>query len=118
MNKLVIPLRWTARIMSLAIILFWGFFILMYTFGPERSLPKNLPDAIAFTAMLVTLASLAAAWKWERAGSLIALAAVLVQGIINWKIFLAPSILMPITALLFLICGWLSNRADPVKQGS
>jgi predicted cobalt transporter CbtA len=104
--------------MSLAIILFWGFFILMYAFGTEKSLPNNLHDAIAYIAMLVTLVSLAAAWKWERAGSLLALAAFALQVIMNGKILLSPSLLMPIPAILFLLCGWLSKRPDPAKQAS
>ena len=64
--------RWTARVLSVPILLVWAFFIVAYAAGPVRSLPITLPDSVAYGAMLVSLLALAAAWKWELGGGILA----------------------------------------------
>ena len=99
--------RWTARILSALILLFWGFFIVAHLFGEgeEASRPLNARDYVGLTTMGAWLVGLAVAWKWEFIGGVITLVAYLIAIAAN------PAVLMfvfiPITALLFLASWWM-----------
>ena len=41
------------------------------------------------------------AWKWERMGAAIALVAIVICAVVNWKVLIFPGTLIPITALLY-----------------
>ena len=77
MSKAGKVLHWAARILRVPIVLIWGFLVIAYAFGPERSVPSTLKDAIQYVAMIVSFLALAISWKWELAGGLMALAAVM-----------------------------------------
>ncbi len=63
---------------------------------------------IAFLViMFAEMIGLALAWKWEGVGGSIAL----IASIINYPQFLSPLLLIPVTALLFLLSRWLRRRA-------
>jgi hypothetical protein len=64
-------LRWSARILSALILLFWSFFIVASLAGDEgrSSRPLMTSDYISLTAMVISLAGLGVAWKWERIGA-------------------------------------------------
>ena len=111
--------RWTARILSALILLFWGFFIVAHLFGEgeEASRPLNARDYVGLTTMGAWLVGLAVAWKWEFIGGVITLVAYLIAIAAN------PAVLMfvfiPITALLFLASWWM--RRGPrirIAQGT
>lgn len=116
MNKVVL---WGARSLSVLIILFWGYFILGHLLGgagsPSR--PLTTSDYLGITAMVVSLVGLAASWKWELAGSLVTLGAVLIGAVVNWRVLIFPGTLIPITALLFLLVWWM-NRAGRSEPGT
>jgi hypothetical protein len=109
-------IRVVARVLSVLIILFWGFlFIREFTARigllpppPGGLSPLSTTDALQFYSIPIILIGLGLAWKWEVVGSVIALPlAVLV-------VVLTPTALIPIsviaiTAILFLICGWRSR---------
>lgn len=107
-----IAARWTARVLSAALLLFWGFFLIAHMLGdagdPSRSL--TWIDYVIVGAMLVSLVGLAAAWKWEAAGAITALLGAAVGAAINWKTLISPGVLIPINAILFITSWWL-NRA-------
>ena len=114
MNRTVTTIRWTARILSVLIILFWGFFIVAGFVGSIRgehsSGPLSLHDRIGLTLMFAWLLGLALAWKWELAGAALTLTAILIQAFfINWRVLEGLGILPPFTALLFLLCWWMGR---------
>ncbi|MBU0509851.1 hypothetical protein KKH27_13595 [bacterium] len=110
-------IRWIVRILS-------GLFIILCLlfFVGEALIPTILfpaPDSTPLTgnAMLqlalfgLSLLGLALAWKWEAIGGLMALAAYVAVGIVNPKAFMAVFFL-PLLALLFLACWWMSRRCN------
>jgi hypothetical protein len=70
--------RWGARILSIPILFFYGWFLIAHLFGdaarPSRPLVPS--DSVLLWAVGVSLAGLAVAWQWERAGGALTLAAV------------------------------------------
>lgn len=105
--------RWSARGLSALILLFWGFFIVANFVGDaERSSrPLNFNDYAVMTTLGLSLTGLAVAWKWERAGGLLTLAATLLCVLVNWRVIVFPGTLIPVAACLFLLSWWM-NRAQ------
>jgi hypothetical protein len=103
--------RWIARVLSAVILGFWGFFIVGHLVGDqgEATRPLNTNDYIGLAAMAASLAGLALAWKWEFAGGAITLVAVLIGAAVNWRVLLFPGTLIPLAAVLFLACWWMSR---------
>ncbi len=97
--------RRLARILSAIILLFWGFFIVASLVGDEgrSSRPLTASDYISLTAMVISLAGLGVAWKWELAGAVITLVAVAIGAVANLNSLAFPVTLIPITAGLFLL---------------
>ena len=106
-------IRWTARILSVPIVLVWGFLVLAYAFGAERSLPRTCGEGVSYVAMIVSFLALALAWKRETLGALVSLAAAVVGFTFNAAGFSSPAVLIPADAVLFLLSGWLNGRAKP-----
>lgn len=109
-------IRWLARGLSVALLLFWGAFFLEHLewFRPGQALP---PWWVWFAqAMhLLLLVGYGLAWRWERLGSLL-----IIAGAVLWFLPAAgaqgiPYILISIPpALLFLFCaGRTQPRAAP-----
>jgi hypothetical protein len=100
-------LRWGARILSIPILLFWGFMLVAHIFGDEGRSTRPLvwTDTAILTTVLLSLAGLAVAWKWELAGGALSLAAVTACAVINLGVLAFPATLIPITAVMFLASG-------------
>jgi hypothetical protein len=111
--------RWSARILSALLLLFWSFFIIGHLTGDEgrssRLLTPN--DYISLMTMIISLIGLAVAWKWELTGAAMTLVAVLTGAFINWRVFVFPGTLVPIVACLYLLCWWMSRaRNDQPRE--
>jgi len=106
-----IGVRWSARILSALILLFWGFFIVAHLVGDEgrSSRPLTTNDYIGLAAMVISLAGLGVAWKWELIGAATTLIAVLIGALANWRVLAFPGTLIPLAASLFLLCRWMSR---------
>ncbi len=115
---ITIAVRRSARIISALILLFWSFFIVAHLVGEEgrSSRPLMTSDYVSLTAMVISLAGLAVAWKWENIGAAITLGAVLVGAILNWRSLVFPGSLTPLAAFLFLICWWMSRMGMKRKH--
>src|SRR5262245_29741815 len=102
--------RWGARILSILILLFWGFLMVGHLVGEEGrpSRPLTPSDFILLPAMMVSLIGLAVAWKWEVTGAAVTLLAVLIGAVVNWRVLVFPGTLIPIVACLFLWCRWMN----------
>jgi uncharacterized membrane protein (GlpM family) len=104
--------RWSARILSGLILLFWGFFLASHLLGDEGrpSRPLNAADYAIVASLVAALAGLAASWRWELAGAVTTLLAIVVCAALNWKVLVFPGTLIPVTAVLFLTAWWISHR--------
>jgi|ERR1035441_3789752 hypothetical protein len=122
MNRTVSTVRWTARTLSVLILLFWGFFIMAGFVGSIRGEhPGTLSthDRIGLTLMFAWLVGLLVAWKWELAGATLTLAAILIQAFfINWRVLEGLGVLPPITALLFVFCGCIGRQSRQHNQAA
>lgn len=105
--------RWGARVLGGLILLFWCFFLIAHLVGDEgrASRPLTRDDYLSLSSLAVALAGLALAWKWERAGAAVTLAAVAVCAAFNWKVLLFPGTLIPVAAVLYLL-SWRACRAS------
>lgn len=106
-------LRWGARALSVLILLFWGFFLIAHLVGDEgrASRPLAWQDYATLSALIASLAGLALALKWERAGAFATLAAVAVCAAVNWRVLLFPGALIPFAALLDLLAWYARSRS-------
>jgi hypothetical protein len=109
--------RWSARVLSVLILLFWTFFLLASFIGNSgrASHPLNLADYLVLGTLLVSLVVLALAWKWELTGAAITLVAVATCAALNWKVLIFPGTLIPIVAILFLLSAWLHRSTRSVQ---
>ena len=121
--------RWTARILALGLFLFWGAFFLEHLQEWFIHPAKGLPPVWVWLGMLAHLAillGLLALWKWEVAGSLLAVAGALAffgglaimeklagHGYSTFLVFLAVTILPP---LLILICHFARARLSLLQN--
>lgn len=113
-QKIVLYIRWTARIAGTALVAFFLFFVVAHIFsGGEDNLKLNgltAREMLLFAAMIIQLVGLIAAWPWEGVGALITLIGYLAFSIID-KDFWNPPIfpLFPAVAVLYGYC-WLRSR--------
>lgn len=108
----VLLVRWVARILSGLIVLFVGFFLVAHLIGDQGqpSRPLIWADYVILATLVLSLVGLLLAWKWEFAGAAIALIAILVCAVVNWRILVSPGVLIPISAVLYLL-SWRLYRA-------
>jgi hypothetical protein len=104
--------RWSARLLSGLILLFWGFFLAAHLLGDEgrASRPLTAADYAIVASIVTALAGLAVSWRWELAGAVTTLLAIAVCTALNWKVLIFPGTLIPVTALLFLSAWWIGRR--------
>jgi hypothetical protein len=100
--------RWSARILSTLIFLFWTFFLAASFIGDaaRSSHPLALADYLILSTLITALVGLALAWKWELTGAAITLLAVLACAAVNWKVLVFPGTLIPMAAVLYLLSWW------------
>lgn len=100
--------RWSARVLSALILLFWGFFIVAHLIGDAGAAtrPLNFRDYLSLALVGGALSGLALAWKWELTGALITLGSIALGVLMSWKILATPYAVMPVTACLFLLSWW------------
>jgi hypothetical protein len=97
--------------LSIPILLFWGFMLIAHIFGDEGrpSRPLVWSDYATLSMLVVSLVGLAVAWKWELPGAALTLAAVLACTFINWRVLIFPGILIPLAGLMFLTSACLKR---------
>lgn len=108
--------RWSARLLSGLILLFWGFFLVAHLLEEEGrpSRPLTAADYAIVASIVAALAGLAASWRWELAGAVTTLLAIAVCATLNWKVLVFPGTLIPVAALLFLTAWWIGRRRSHV----
>ena len=111
--SMVTLVRWSARILSGLVVLFFGFFLVAHAIGDQgqASRPLVWGDYVILVTLVVSLVSLLLAWRWEFAGAFIALSAILVCAVVNWRVLVFPGALIPISSVLYLISWWISRAA-------
>jgi len=112
-NKTTRVLRRIARISGLILILLTLTFAIVYIFFPEQDNPNAEPEPnqiVLIVLGVLMVVGLGLAWKWEFIGALISLVGFIGVGILNPDAMTKPMLyLFPLTAILFLICWWLSK---------
>jgi len=113
--KVLLATRWSARVLSILLLSFWGFFIVAHLVGDagRATRPLNWIDYFLLTAMVAWLAGLVLAWKWELLGgllSLVALSPILIRGMLEGPRLSLPFFVLAIASMLFVISAWLSRR--------
>jgi hypothetical protein len=105
---------WAARVLAVIILAFWGFFIVAHLMGTagEPSRQLTVKDYSIIASMLASLVGLGLACQWERLGATLTLIAVAIGAVLNWRILLFPSMLIPATAVLFLVHAQLRNARE------
>lgn len=100
---------WTARGLTLAIAAFWGFMAFAHVVGTadDGSRPLGVGDYILLLGQTASVAGLLIAWKWQRPGAYLTLAATLICAAVNWRVVAFPLTFLPATALLYLAYDWL-----------
>lgn len=111
--------KWTARLLSGAILLFWGSFLVAQLMGTEAiaSRPLVYSDYLLLITVVVAIGGLALAWKWELAGASTTLIAITLCAGINLKVLVFPGTLIPITGALFLLAWWLRRPSVAAPVG-
>jgi hypothetical protein len=108
-------LRTIARVMSAIIVSFALIMFIGYIFeGAQKANPK-LPstDAIVgLTLFGIGLLGLALAWKWEIAGGIISLLAVITIFIRNPDAMVWTMFIFPANAILFVVVGYNSKKSE------
>jgi hypothetical protein len=130
---ILLVVRWTARFLALALFLCWGAFFVEHLQEWFLHPAQGFPPAWVWLAMLAHLSVLLgmlALWKWEVAGSLLAIAGALTffgglalremlagHRYVTLLIFLAVTLLAPVLTLLghFARGHFLSVPAPPVN---
>jgi hypothetical protein len=115
-SRIILAVRWIARVWALALFLSWGLFFVEHTaewFTDPNQWPP-LHVTLLHLAHAVFLLGLLLGWRWELIGGVIALAAALAffpqVGGKNVLIFLPVSI---VPALLWIGLGVRSLTASP-----
>jgi hypothetical protein len=111
--------RWAARVLSAAILLFWGYFLVAELSGDagRGDRPLVISDYVILATLIVSLVGLAVAWKWELAGATITLGALAICAAVNWRVLVFPGTLLPIAALLFLFSWWQRRACHDARLG-
>jgi hypothetical protein len=110
-------IRWIARLISIVVILIWGFFLTADIIGGSQGGAQLLTkdDYIQFFMMAIWFVGLIVAWRKEFIGGIIILIAFAIQTFVNYRILLSIGFLIPLTGLLFLISWWLRKPQPSAK---
>ena len=111
-NKEAKLIRWIARILSAFFIVVCLFFFIGETFFEEHHGSITGDAILGLSICGVSLLGLALAWRWEFAGAALALVAFFIIGFENPEVLVSPLLIVPATALLFLICWWMDRKHD------
>lgn len=111
---LLTVIRWTARVLSVLIIMTMLFFFIGEGVSGDTSpnaRPLNSTDIIQLVLAGIELVGLALAWRWEARGGSITLVAFVCKGIVNPRTIGTPLLLIPFAAILFLLSWWMSRNS-------
>ena len=109
--SLPLMVRWSARCLSALLLLFWGYFMVASSVGDaaHSSRPLHANDYLIMTTLGISLTGLGLVWKWELTGALLALGAISLCALANWRVLVFPGTLIPLTACLFLLSWWINK---------
>ena len=104
--------RWTARVLGTGVVLVFLFFAVGEGLpGPSQ---LNTRERLMFVGLGTMLAGLAAAWKWQGLGGLLAVAGAAMIGVVDRRALAAgPFLLGGVAGVLHLLC-WMGRRSQAV----
>ena len=116
-SKTTKVIRWIARILGLLLILLTLFFAIAESITEYNPTAEPTPIVMILAGVFM-LGGLGLSWKWELIGVLISLVGFIGVGILNPDALMMPMMyLFPLTAILFLICWWLS-KSQSTKEAN
>lgn len=110
-QRMVIVVRWVARVLAAALFCFWGAFFVEHLWQWFlKPLPQTPPLSVWIGQLLhfSILAGLISGFKWERAGGVLLIVAT-VLFLVDKTPLLIPLTIFP--SVLYLYC-WYNGRAD------
>ena len=115
-SKTTRVIRWIARILGLLLILLTLFFAIAESITEQNPTAEPTPIVMILAGVFM-LGGLGLSWKWELIGALISLVGFIGIGILNPDMMKMPMMyLFPLTAILFLICWWLSKSQSTREE--
>ncbi len=102
-------LRWAARVLTLLLVMLFA----TMAFGEGLPSPWILtrPEKLAFLALIVMLAGLVSAWRWEAVGGILILVGYAFFALVNHQVIISWAFsLFPVAGILFLLSWVLSSR--------
>ena len=105
---IVAVLRWTARVIGIAIFLLIVLLIVLSQIfgGIDNPLNMSSREGPVFVAVLVIVLGFVVAWKWEALGSLLIVGGTAFLTIVNYGIQPLVFGTLLLSGLLFLYCWW------------
>jgi len=118
-SRVVTAVRWSARVAGTFLA---GFFLVFLIAHAADGVPRGLsrPDAIALLAIVVMVAGLLAAWRWEGAGAVLVLGGFAAMAVATGRLvphLLSPYGIFPLLGLMFALC-FVSSRKQGGSGGS
>lgn len=115
-NKTTKIIRRIARIIGLLLIVLTLAFAIPSLMSDPKPTAEPTP-IVKILAGVFMLGGLGLSWKWELIGALISLVGFIGVGILNPDVMKMPMMyLFPLTAILFLICWWLSKSQSTKEE--
>ena len=115
-NKTAKVIRWIARIIGLLLIVLTLAFAIPQLMSDPKPTAEPVPIVMILSGVFM-LGGLGLSWKWELIGALISLVGFIGVGILNPDVMKMPMMyLFPLTAILFLICWWLSKSQSTKEE--
>lgn len=104
-------IRWVARMLSIILVLFFGFMVSAHFFGGQEEPPR----AATTLAIAVMLSGLIVAWKWEVVGGILILGGYAFSALLAPPVLRAwPYALCLLAGVLFLV-SWFMRRSANTK---
>jgi len=116
-HHIMLETRWTARIMGAL------FVLLIVVLAVGEGVPHrfgrgglSLGEVLGFAALIIVVAGMLVAWKWETVGGLLVLGGWTFFVVYGRQTFGLIFCWPLVTGLLFLACAWLRRRHQAVRR--
>jgi len=114
-KRIINLLRWLTRILGILLI----FVIVLFAVGEGLPNPLALTvnEQLGFVALIIMLAGLILAWKFEGMGGLLVIIGYIFFCIIERQILRqGVFFIFPVVGLSFLLCWWRTRKAKTKQQ--
>jgi hypothetical protein len=102
---------WLARILTCMILGVWGFFMIAHLVGDAGASSRALTvwDYGIVSTLIASLIGLGVALRWERLGACLTLLGIAICAVLNWRVLMSPTAVIPVCAIFYLIGSYLRH---------